>query len=521
MISHSFYYLEQRQWAKDASNCKVAIHHGEALPVAQIECMQDSAAWQGVSAVRTLPAEEAFERPFDFRTFRFDFGRHLVGRLEFRLGLSRPNDAPVRIRCKFAETPYELATDFATYHGHLDRSWLQEEVFLFDTLPEIIRLPRRYAFRYLEIEFGSPNYMTRLVSLRCITETSAGEALPPPNGLSEEDLAVDKVCVNTLRNCMQSLFEDGPKRDRRLWLGDLWIQAKVNAVTFRNFELAEKCICLFASLADCDGLVPGSLSLRENGAMADCSVITYALLFPSLVLDHLCFTGNERLCRSMLPVARRQLELFGEAVDDNGVLHPKDGWWLFIDQDLDLWRETPAMAMYVFALREYAALLDALNEKKDMVFTEKAERLSESLRRRLWNAPRGLMASDGDAMQFSWATQAWMILGDVPLREQSQVIWDNAVKDPQIIQPKTPFLWNMLLMAGIKLGRRTEVMKIIKKYWGGMIKRGADTFWEEYVEDDPMYSSYGDPLMNSACHAWSCFPSYVFRESFVECQKKG
>lgn len=26
-------------------------------------------------------------------------------------------------------------------------------------------------------------------------------------------------------DCMQSVFEDGPKRDRRLWLGDLRLQA--------------------------------------------------------------------------------------------------------------------------------------------------------------------------------------------------------------------------------------------------------------------------------------------------------
>jgi hypothetical protein len=31
---------------------------------------------------------------------------------------------------------------------------------------------------------------------------------------------------------MQEVFEDGPKRDRRLWLGDLRLQALVNDVTF-------------------------------------------------------------------------------------------------------------------------------------------------------------------------------------------------------------------------------------------------------------------------------------------------
>lgn len=31
--------------------------------------------------------------------------------------------------------------------------------------------------------------------------------------------------MKTLADCMQDVFEDGPKRDRRLWLGDLRLQA--------------------------------------------------------------------------------------------------------------------------------------------------------------------------------------------------------------------------------------------------------------------------------------------------------
>ena len=45
---------------------------------------------------------------------------------------------------------------------------------------------------------------------------------------------VGEVCVRTLRDCMQSFFEDGPKRDRRLWLGDMRLQALVNYDTFKN-----------------------------------------------------------------------------------------------------------------------------------------------------------------------------------------------------------------------------------------------------------------------------------------------
>jgi hypothetical protein len=34
--------------------------------------------------------------------------------------------------------------------------------------------------------------------------------------------------------------EDGPKRDRRLWLGDLRLEALANYETYRNFDLVKR-----------------------------------------------------------------------------------------------------------------------------------------------------------------------------------------------------------------------------------------------------------------------------------------
>jgi len=67
------------------------------------------------------------------------------------------------------------------------------------------------------------------------------------------DVRIDQVSLRTLRNCMQDFFEDGPKRDRRLWLGDLRLQALTNSVTYRNFDLVKRCLYLFAGTANEQG----------------------------------------------------------------------------------------------------------------------------------------------------------------------------------------------------------------------------------------------------------------------------
>ena len=47
------------------------------------------------------------------------------------------------------------------------------------------------------------------------------EDVKPVESDDEMIRKLDRVSLRTLHNCMQSVFEDGPKRDRRLWLGRL------------------------------------------------------------------------------------------------------------------------------------------------------------------------------------------------------------------------------------------------------------------------------------------------------------
>jgi hypothetical protein len=60
-------------------------------------------------------------------------------------------------------------------------------------------------------------------------------------------------------------------------------------------------------------------------------------------------------------------------------------------------------------------------------------------------------------------------------------------------------------------GLEEEALLLVKNYWGGMVERGADTFWEVFDPSDSAYSPYNDVHVNSFCHAWSCTPTWFFR----------
>ena len=68
---------------------------------------------------------------------------------------------------------------------------------------------------------------------------------------------------------------------------------------------------------------------------------------------------------------------------------------------------------------------------------------------------------------------------------------------------------------------RGKVLQMIREYWGGMLDRGAVTFWEEYdpeVPDDQQYDMYGDRFGKSLCHAWAASPIYLLAKYFVGLQ---
>ncbi len=83
---------------------------------------------------------------------------------------------------------------------------------------------------------------------------------------------------------MQDVFEDGPKRDRRMWLGDLRLRARANYYTFKNYDLAKRCMYIFAGLLFNEGKLSACVFTEPEMEPDDTYLLDYALFF-----SHLCF----------------------------------------------------------------------------------------------------------------------------------------------------------------------------------------------------------------------------------------
>lgn len=442
-----------------------------------------------------------------------DFGRHITGYFGFELGqYDRYLDAPVKLRIKFAETPYEMKRDFAEYKPGLCPSWLQEETITAD-IKGFVRLPRRYAFRYAEITVIYAPKPVTLSGFEAEACTSADWSKYRPSETTDEFKKIDEISANTLSECMQDFFEDGPKRDRRLWLGDLRLEALANYYTFKNTDIVKRCLYLFAEFDSEDTLLPSCVYTKPYHEPDKAHIVTYALLFTVSLCDYFEHTGDKDVTLDLFDTAKRQIEITKRMLDKNGILTmPEDyGWWYFIDWADNMEPVTATMGIYIYTVSRFAELCLKLGKNEYAeYFSEFAGKLKDASLHHLYNGE--VFVNKYDNNQYSVHSQVWMIIAGTVTENDARRILELCVGNKDYFAPSTPYMHHYVVEAFIKAGMEDRAKQYIKDYWGEMVKCGADTFWEVFVKGEPFKTPYNDSLINSACHAWSCTPAYFIRK---------
>ena len=445
----------------------------------------------------------------------FDFGEHLVGKVSLKLSFSGSHpDAPAWLRLKFAERLQELRENVENYRGWISASWVQQEQLHVDVLPCDCRLARRFALRYVQIEVLdiSSKYDLVVESVSCEAVSSADEtALQPYETTDPVLMQLDAVACRTLHNCMQLVFEDGPKRDRRLWIGDLRLQALANYQTYQNNDLVKRCLYLFAGSTLPGGRVGAGLFIEPDVEADDTVMFDYSLFFIPTLLDYYEATGDLETLHELWPTAWRQIELAQENFDELGLVRDSDRvGWCFLDWNLSLNKQAGAQGVYLYCLHA-AEKIAALLDNTDAVAWIAADSAvkKQAARDALFDTELGLFVS-GAERQLSWASQIWMVLGGVA----GGSVLDRIVTCPNAVRMVTPYLYHHYVQALLDTGKKETVLQVLNNYWGGMLREGADTFWELYDPANPDASPYGGTIVNSYCHAWSCAPAYFLRKYF-------
>jgi hypothetical protein len=508
------------RWLQKAESLTPELVETEQLPVSLVRAVSAPELPLRFRMEREAPADALATRQLKRGdSVIVDFEGHRTGFLSFHLATEgRDPDAPVRWRLVFGEVPTDVAEHFYPYKGQLSEAWLPDETINVDYLPRAVRMPRRYAFRYVKIEVvdTSPEFRIRIENLKAHAITSARRMPPALRTHTPFLQRIDAVSVATLRDCMQTVFEDGPRRDQRLWIGDLRLQALTNYHTFQQNDVVLRCLYLFAALPRKDGLVAACVFEKPVPRYGGLHIVDYAALFNVTLWDYVQATGDVETGEDLWPVAKRQLDILGKDVDARGIYVDPGNMWIFIDWSEPLHKHAAIQAVLIYAYRATLALAKRIGRESEVAdYPARIRKMVAAARGKYWDPSRRVFVSGPDK-QVSWASQAWMAIAGVSSRRESADAMRNALADSAAIRPVTPYLYHYVIEGLLAGGLQKEARSMLEKYWGGMIEAGADTFWEVYDPAQPLRSPYGDIHINSFCHAWSCTPAYLLRAGLLK-----
>ncbi|KAI5841713.1 bacterial alpha-L-rhamnosidase domain-containing protein [Tricharina praecox] len=507
-----------QKFAEVAESCRPKLHEWIERPLEVMSFKPDTSAWFQCHPAHRMTIDELASTPVGKGDdFILDFGGHRVGYFSFHLGAVGNNiDAPCRLRLTFGEVPPDVTENLADCKSWISTSWLPDEVINVDWLPTNVDMPRRYSFRYVRIQVIDTSQQYRAlfsdVRVRAVSSVSPEtfNSVPALNDSRPLLHKIDAVSQRTLRNCMHTVFEDGPRRDRRLWSGDLRLQALTNYATFKDFALVKRCLYMFAAVAGADGSLPACLYEFPTLHAASDYIVDYDALFGAMVYDYAVASSDLDTARDLWPT------VVGSLTTALSHLSPTTGafdsarsdLWKFLDWDLTLHADAGMHGVVLYCCKRVDALAELLGYPPR--YEAAIASMTAAATTAFYDSAAGVFVS-GPAHQISWLSQAWLALAGALPPDQSMAALLRTMKDPAALKPLCPYGWATFAEALAVCGAKEECLKLLETYWGGMVERGADTFWECFDPKDYRKSPYQDYRNNSYCHAWSCSPAWLLR----------
>lgn len=514
---------QQQAWLQKAEASKPVLNKTTHHPVREVKIVADANAFQGFKAVEDGDINDLYSKSFKKKKeVIVDFGKHLVGNVSFKIKDIGPmQDAVLRFKVTFGEIPSDLGLPVEPYTGSLSRGWMQD--FQCDVSYDgCYTFNRRITARYMKIEaVGTSIYSDFCFdNITFEATTSAGKSkaqLASTTPQIFKDIA--RVSENTLKDCMQGVFEDGPKRDQRLWMGDLYLEALANTASFKEYNVTKRCLYLLAGLANPDnGLLYSNMVEYPKPHAQQTFFVDYALSYILTLNDYLKATGDTETARDLWPVVKNQINTILAKAIDNNHLYANTGYQykgmmvsiVFFDwAPVTLDNHAAIQGLLAHSIDCAYNIAKVIGKTDDVkAYPATAKQLRKAGYKAYWDAKKQIVVS-GKERQESYTATSWAVLGDLIKGNEAQKAIRNIMQSNTAIKPGTPYANHFLVAAMLHCGMNSEAKKYVEDYWGGMVRLGADTFWEYYVPDNHLFSSYnGYTLLNSYCHAWSCTPIY-------------
>ncbi|MGZ3762575.1 MAG: alpha-L-rhamnosidase-related protein [Mucilaginibacter sp.] len=365
------------------------------------------------------------------------------------------------------------------------------------------------ALRYVNVQFDNG------VSVDSVSMLYEYAPLRELGGFRCSDDEINKIydiSKYTLHLATREFFIDGIKRDRWIWSGDAYQSYLMNYYSFFDSPTVSRTM----------------LALRGKDPVTSHinTIMDYSFYWFLGIYDYYQYPGDKTFIKQFYPRMQSLMDYCLSRRNQDGMMVGLAGDWVFIDwaDGLSKQGEVSFEQMLFCRSLETMSLCAKLNNDSEGAarYYALATDLKAKIFKYYWNPEKhALVHSRVDGVQTANVTRYANMFGiffNYFTDEQKQEVKQNVLLNDNIQKITTPYMRFYELEALCAMGEQPYVLKQMKDYWGGMLKLGATSFWEEYnptKTGSDVYAMYGRPFGKSLCHAWGASPIYLLGKYYL------
>lgn len=373
-----------------------------------------------------------------------DFGRELSGGVRIVTGRfsEKKQGKTRRIRIRFGESVSETMSE--PCYGHA----ITDSTELLTTLA--IQEFGSTGFRFVRLDFFEE---TELLSVQAVFLHYTFES----NYFECSDPLLNRIwqtAVDTLEMCCQDFVWDGVKRDRLLWMGDLYPELLAGQVCFGQQEIFARTMDWLRDATPLPGMMNGSVTYSIYWLLSQCAWFR--------------FHGDMTYLSEQREYLTNLLDMLLDMVGNDGRARLSGGWELLDwTTGCDASQETinsihaGNQALLLKAFVQCVPLLDMLGE------TVLARSCAETIVCMKKYLPPLTSSKSNLALQTLAGLRS-------PMETAPLIIGDGTGNG------FSTFHGGFMLEALSIADRTVDALNIARNYWGGMLALGATSFWEHF-----------------------------------------
>ena len=441
-----------------------------------------------------------FEKKPKERTFvLIDLGKEIHG--SAKIVVTDANCPTAKFRLTFGESVSEALSSIGDKNATNDHSPRDFEVVL--SRLSVVEYAQT-GYRFLKIEMLSDDCWMNVKSVVGVCKT---ENFKRKGYIKTSDPLLDEIFETAVYTCFinmqDGLIWDGIKRDRLVWAGDL------NSEILTSSYMYGTTVNIKNSLQILKDTTPNNVWM--NG------IPTYSAWWVLNLCDYYRLSGDEAYFAQNIGYVNQILADFDGCISENGEMNfAKTGKSPGLQFYLD-WPscETPDAVFGTAMLISYT-MQKLLNVGYMGIEAKRAKSIIKKLQIHI-KAP----------VTFKQVLAMQVLCGADKQKARAALEKDGAAG-------YTTFMSYALFTALFETGSN-QVLNIIKEFYGGMLSRGATTFWEDFdvswlegsgrIDEEPkegekdIHGDYGNfcyrGLRHSLCHGWSCGVAAFMVEKLV------